>query len=319
MRTTSIHRSFGRKTNRLELPIRAVLAPVTAHAKRSSIASCLLGVVFCATGVGQIEVLTNAKIIDMTKAGLSAEIILAKIKSSVDRFDSSSDALIAMKNAGVADDVINAVLQISRSSGDRSDTTTFSTAGEVADGAAPGGSPLTALRTARTIAIQKSSLNPSRQALEKELLKRADWRLLNLTIEQYKENADLYIDIGFVPLSLVTHRYVYRIYDRRTGAVIAAGETTSWGSLAKHLAKHICDSLSKIKSGAAGSLGQRFSCSSDDLATTGNTRTRGSEENCAAVSESHMIIEALSADRFQPSEDVDSVMTASALTLAATR
>jgi len=51
-------------------------------------------------------------------------------------------------------------------------------------------------------------------------------------------------------MSLVTHRYVFRIYDRRTGAVIAAGETTSWGSLAENLARHIAKSLTAIKSGS---------------------------------------------------------------------
>ena len=77
-------------------------------------------------------------------------------------------------------------------------------------------------------------------------MKRADWKQLNLTLERYKEKADLYVEIGFVPMSLITHRYVYRIYDRRSGEVLAAGETTSWGSLAENLAKHICKSLVSI-------------------------------------------------------------------------
>jgi len=203
--------------------------------------------------VAQTEVLTNAKIVDMTKAGLSSDIILVKIKTSVDRFDISSDSLIEMKKAGVADSVITAVVNIGRSGASLGDAepVNSSESGKLAlDNRAA-----MSLSTARTIAIQKSSLNPSRQELEKELLKRSDWRALNLTIEQYKTDADLYIDIGFVPLSLVTHRYVYRIYDRRTGAVIAAGETTSWGSLAEHLAKHICESLTKIKGSGKGGLG----------------------------------------------------------------
>jgi len=196
---------------------------------------------------GQTEVLTNARIIDMTKAGLSSEVILVKIKTSVDRFDTSSDALIDLKKSGVADEVIAAVINVGRRGSDRDATALNSAANAKANGLPVENSAKASLESARTIAIQKSSLNPSPQALEKELLKRADWRSLNLTIEQYKDNADLYIDIAYVPLSLVTHRYVYRIYDRRTGAVIAAGETTSWGSLPEHLAKHICESLNKIK------------------------------------------------------------------------
>jgi hypothetical protein len=200
----------------------------------------------------QSEVLTNAKIIDMTRAGLSSEVILVKIKTSVDRFDTSSDALIEMKKSGVADDVIAAVINVGRHGSGRDLATSRAAANEIVNGSPSDDSAKTSLATARTIAIQKSSLNPSLPALEKELLKRADWRSLHLTIEQYKENADLYIDIGFVPLSLVTHRYVFRIYDRRTGAVIAGGETTSWGSLPEHLAKHICESLNKIKNGGSG-------------------------------------------------------------------
>jgi len=202
---------------------------------------------------GQTEVLTNAKIIDMTKAGLSSEIILVKITTCIDRLDVSSDALIEMKKAGVADDVIAAIVEKCRNVTNCNDAVLTAAPGDASQPFV--NSAKSAILNARTIAIQKSSLNPSRQALEKELLKRRDWRSLDLTIEQYKKDADLYIDIGFVPLSLVTHRYVYRIYDRRTGAVIAAGETTSWGSLAEHLAKHICESLTRIRDSAKGGLG----------------------------------------------------------------
>ena len=205
------------------------------------------------TVYGQTEVLTNAKVIEMTKAGLSTQIILAKIETSIDRFDVGSDALIEMKKAGVADDVIAAIVEKCRNVTNCNDNGLTAARGGASIPVV--NSARAALLNARTITIQKSSLNPSRQALEKELLKRSDWRALNLTIEQYKKDADLYIDIGFVPLSLVTHRYVYRIYDRRTGAVIAAGETTSWGSLAEHLAKHICESLTKIRNSATGGLG----------------------------------------------------------------
>jgi len=106
--------------------------------------------------------------------------------------------------------------------------------------------PADALRSAKTVHIEKSTLNPSRQALEKELLKRKDWQKLNLNIVRYKEGADLRVEIGFVPLSLITHRYVFRIDDNRSGTVIAAGETTSWGSLAKNLARNICRKLNGV-------------------------------------------------------------------------
>jgi len=94
--------------------------------------------------------------------------------------------------------------------------------------------------------FKKTSLNPSRQALEKELLKRQDRQKLNLNIVRYKEGADLFIEIGRMPLSLITHRYVFRVYDNKSGTVIMAGETTSWGSLAKNLARSISQNLNAV-------------------------------------------------------------------------
>ena|SRR5215468_3391402 len=154
----------------------------------------------------QAELLTNAKIIEMTEVGLAPEIITLKIRSSAVDFDISTDALIALKKAGVKDDVISAMVEKGRSTAITRKRSPAAPVGEV-----PLSSAHDALINARTIAFQKSSLHPSRQALEKELLKRPDWRALNLTIEQYKDSADLYVDIGFVPMSLVTHRYVFRV------------------------------------------------------------------------------------------------------------
>jgi hypothetical protein len=75
------------------------------------------------------------------------------------------------------------------------------------------------------------------------LLKLKEWQALNLNLVNYKQSSDLIIDIGFVPFSLITHRYVWRVYDNKSGTVIAAGETTSWGNLAKNLARQISKQL----------------------------------------------------------------------------
>lgn len=56
------------------------------------------------------EVLTNALIIELTSAGLSAETVLAKIQASRCEFDLSSSALVDLKKKGVADSVIRAML-----------------------------------------------------------------------------------------------------------------------------------------------------------------------------------------------------------------
>jgi len=56
------------------------------------------------------EVVDNAAVLKMVQAGLSAEIILIKIDHSAARFDTTTDALIALKNANVPDAVIKAML-----------------------------------------------------------------------------------------------------------------------------------------------------------------------------------------------------------------
>lgn len=210
----------------------------------------ILGVAFAV--FAQTETLTNSEIILMTKAGLSQELIIGKIKDSTGKYDVSTQSLIDLKKAGVSDEVI-ALMMDNKSANPQptlENSQGYSDSGanlvEVKSNAHIVLEPKEALLSAKTIAIEKSSLNPSRQALEKELLKRQDWQALNLNIVRYKEGADLFIEIGRVPLSLITHRYVFRVYDNKSGTVITAGETTSWGSLAQNLARSIAQSLNKV-------------------------------------------------------------------------
>jgi hypothetical protein len=203
--------------------------------------------------LSQSETIDNRIVIEMSKAGLSAELIVRKISTSQTTFDVSAHGLIYLKKAGVDDVVIGAMIErtetviASSPASASSDSTTTSEFSE--SGPLQVASINAMLSSAKTIAFGKSSVQPSRQALEKELMKRKDFQQLNLTIQRYKETADLFVDVGFVSGSWITHRYVYRVYDRRTGAVIVAGETTSWGSLAENLARHIAKSLIAARTG----------------------------------------------------------------------
>lgn len=218
----------------------------------------------------QTEILTNAQIIEMSKIGLDKEIILKKINDSGNDFDISANALIELKKSGVANEVITLVL--AKGEAKRAESGGFSENQPVpvSSDKKPNDnspqysetpstaetqkfipttavvSPKEALMNAKTLAIFKSSLNPSRQALEKALLKRKEWQKYNLTLVRYKEEADIYIEIGRIPLSWITHRYVFRIYDRRTGTIITAGETTSWGSLAENLAREVTQKMNTV-------------------------------------------------------------------------
>lgn len=57
------------------------------------------------------ETINNQTVIDLVKSGLSAEIIITKIKSSPSNFDTSSKALQELKKAGVADSIVLAVVK----------------------------------------------------------------------------------------------------------------------------------------------------------------------------------------------------------------
>ena len=217
----------------------------------------LIPILFSAIGTfAQSETLTNQNIVEMTKAGLSPEIVRRKIRTSNTKFDVSASGLIGLKNAGIADDVISAMIdrqEILPPNEKPGNVPAYSESGSTPNTftSTPNAPPAKkdVLATAKTIAFQKSSLQPSQQALEKEMIKRPEFKLLNLAITRYKDTADLYVEIGFVHGSLITHRYVYRIYDRRSGSVLAAGETTSWGSLAENLARNIAKSLTAIRTG----------------------------------------------------------------------
>ena len=59
----------------------------------------------------QDDVLTNQTIVEMVASNFSQEIIIAKIKSSKNTFDTSAEALKKLKEAGVPDTVILAMVQ----------------------------------------------------------------------------------------------------------------------------------------------------------------------------------------------------------------
>jgi hypothetical protein len=190
----------------------------------------------------QSESLSNAQIIEMAKVGLSKEIILTKIRQSNSVFDVSTDALIELKKANVDNEIITLLLEKSKENLKAQTQPTPEAKKETQTNL----DPKQSLLSAKTIAIEKSSIYPSRQSLEKALFKRKEWKNYNLTILRYKDQADLYIEIGRIPLTLITNRYVFRIYDRRNGVIITAGETTAWGSLAENMAREIMQKLKKV-------------------------------------------------------------------------
>lgn len=70
-----------------------------------------LAVMLAVAGLQADEVLDNAAVVKMVRAGLSPEVIELKVKSSAGRYDVTADGLIALKNAGVPDSVMAAMLR----------------------------------------------------------------------------------------------------------------------------------------------------------------------------------------------------------------
>jgi hypothetical protein len=70
----------------------------------------------CAALMGasaQAETLDNRKVVQLIKVGLGNEAVIAKINASATQFDVSTDALVALKTAGVPSPVIAAMIDAS--------------------------------------------------------------------------------------------------------------------------------------------------------------------------------------------------------------
>ena len=57
------------------------------------------------------ETMTNDEVISLAKAGLNPSLIVGKIRTSKTNFDMSTDALIKLKQAGVSDEIVTAMLE----------------------------------------------------------------------------------------------------------------------------------------------------------------------------------------------------------------
>ncbi len=100
--------------------------------------ACLLLTVFCLTASqtvrAQEETMTNGEVISLVKAGLNKTIIVNKIRTSKTAFDLSTDGLIALKKAGVSDDIVTAMLEAKSGKSMSSGSSGSSSGGSMAGG-----------------------------------------------------------------------------------------------------------------------------------------------------------------------------------------
>jgi len=75
----------------------------------------LIGLLLAAIGPGvalaQEEVLTNDTVISMVKAGFDENVVILKIQSTVAKFDLRTEALMGLKQAGVSDRIVEAMIR----------------------------------------------------------------------------------------------------------------------------------------------------------------------------------------------------------------
>jgi len=77
------------------------------------------------------EILTNESVVTLLKAGLSSAIIISKIRSSKTSFNTSTDALIRLKQAHVPDEIVSAMFEATHL---RSEATSTTGAGDASKG-----------------------------------------------------------------------------------------------------------------------------------------------------------------------------------------
>ena len=91
--------------------------PDQSHLSRLIAVFALSFCVFCSSSMGQgsQETLTNQEIITMLRVGLSPTVIINKIRASKTQFDLSTNELIKLKDAGVTNEILEAMQGYSES------------------------------------------------------------------------------------------------------------------------------------------------------------------------------------------------------------
>ncbi|MEP6924007.1 MAG: hypothetical protein ABI954_06060 [Pyrinomonadaceae bacterium] len=198
----------------------------------------LLLLVWTLTPANAQEVLTNAQILEMSRAGLSKQIILTKIRLSAGNYDVTANALIELKKAGVEDEIVTAMFEVFNKTDKQNLNIVEQTTPKPIIKPDASKTAAQLLREAHTVFFVKHSLYPSLEDLESSVLKRSGWHKFNLAVTRNRDEADLIVEINH---EFLTH-YAFRVIDQKTGKVLTASGVTSVGGA---LAGNIADKLIK--------------------------------------------------------------------------
>jgi hypothetical protein len=170
------------------------------------------------------QTLTNDDIIKMVQAQLSTSIILATMDSANVNFDLSPNGLIALKQAGVDDQMIAAMQAKSRAreSGTTTNAVTRS-APEKSDSLATSKDPQYILRNFRTIVVDASRAKYFGNAQMKGALgQNKDFVALKLSLVDDPSVADAILEVGYT----YAWDYPFSLKHQNTSVVLVSGKGT---------------------------------------------------------------------------------------------
>ena len=170
------------------------------------------------------QTLTNDDIIKMVRAQLSTNIILATMDTSNVDFDLSPNGLIALKQAGIDDQMIAAMQARSRSreSGTTTNAVTRS-APEKSDFLATSKDPEYILRNFKTFIVDASHAKYFGNAQMKGALgKNKDFAALKLSLVDDPSVADAILEVGYT----YAWDYPFSLKHQNTSVVLVSGKGT---------------------------------------------------------------------------------------------
>ncbi|MBV9242992.1 MAG: DUF2846 domain-containing protein [Acidobacteria bacterium] len=168
------------------------------------IAVFLIAIFGALSTFAQDKPLTNDDVISLSKSGVAAEIIVAKVRSTPGKFDTSTDQLKALKDAGVADSVVLAMVQFPQGSKSSAPT-------EAADDVIPNETKAV-IYVYRRKEFDTRNLQPSVYADDVEVARMDDGKFFIIKLDPGKHN--IVVNKGFSGAAIdmkAGHRYYFRV------------------------------------------------------------------------------------------------------------
>jgi hypothetical protein len=220
--------------------------------------AALLSAAFCPLLSAQ-QSLNNDSIIKMTKAGLSDEIIVSTINASTGTYSTTPDDLVALKNAGISEKVIGAI--VSRNSPQPQSAPSVAPVG--AQALSNGQSPVSSNAVAQPrVYLQSQSRGTNRNADRDQSMEMShDFEkgcsAVKVTINQ--NAADYTVLLNHIEVGLLVRDNQFQIANRE-GDLIS--KTSEGGSIARGV-KKACDAIMEDWS-------KKYPSSSDAQHASGN-------------------------------------------------